>query len=150
MNGYSKPSLFLYPLVALSLFLFGCDSSSSSSLGIRAATEDYAGTWKLTQVNNTIVTDDALLLVLNADVDRDEALSDEGECSGTTRAVTDGAELYLVEARSGNCFVEFPRGASAQLALHDAVYAGVKVSLHTDGSLVLKDLRKNTYYLSRK
>jgi len=147
MNGYSKPSLFLYSLAILPLFLFGCDSSSSSS-GIRASTEDYIGTWKLTKVNNTLITDQALLVILDSDVSREEALTSKGECSGATLAEVDGEELFLVEARAGNCFVEFPKEASAQLALHDIVYAGVKASLNGN-SLVLKDLRNNAYYLSR-
>jgi len=145
MNGYSKSSLFLYPLAILPLFLFGCDSSSSPS-GIRASTENYTGTWKLTKVNNTPITDQALLVIVDGGVSGQEALSVEGECLlGATLAESDGRNLYIIEGRSG-CFVSFSE-ASAQLAVHNAVYARAEVSLK-GGFLHVEDLRGNVFTFS--
>lgn len=146
MNGYSKSSLFLYPLAILPLFLFGCDSSSSPS-GIRASTENYTGTWKLTKVNNTPITDQALLVIVDGGVSGQEALSVEGECLlGATLAESDGRNLYIIEGRSG-CFVSFPKDASAQLAVHKLVYAGAEVSFAGE-FLHVKDPRGNVFTFS--
>lgn len=144
MNGYSKSSLFLYALAILPLFLFGCDSSSSPS-GIRASTENYTGTWKLTKVNNTPITDQALLVIVDGGVSGQEALSYDEECSGATLAERYDKQLFLVEARRG-CFVSFSE-ASAQLAVHNAVYARAEVSLK-GGFLDVEDLRGNVFTFS--
>ena len=142
-----KKTLFLLaPLFfLLSLSLVACSEESAS---VRAlSSEQVEGLWELKSVDGHSLNqgDSALLFVLSPSVEE----PDTGECSGATIAELDGEELFLVD-RSQNCQVDFLKNASAQLAVQDAIYSGVRVEYSENRNQLVHKTLRNELTFSRK